>query len=132
MTRRIVCLFFNSRWAYMTRNSREQDSGKAVEMLWRRLDEAERDILSHFICIPPPVSIDILTSLSGASAIAVLNLMEKLKRIDGAFEKKGMARGLYFMRDNGLAEFVRSHVADDRMNSITRRVIGHIRSSSIQ
>jgi hypothetical protein len=64
--------------------------------------------------------------------VAILNLMEKLKLIDGAFEKKGAARGFYCLRDNGLVELIQSQVARDQMNDIIHKVVSRIKASSIK
>ena len=83
----------------MTDAERGQKSSETVVgALWHGLDEGDRQIVGYFVCLPPPVSIDTLSSLSGASAVAVLNLMEKLRRKGVVFEKKRIEGALFYPR----------------------------------
>ncbi len=104
---------------------------EAIEALWRRLDDRERTIVSYLVCIPPPVSIDLLASLGGVTAVAVLNLMEKLKRKEIVSENKG-ARGLYSVRDRSITDLLRSHTGEERTKEAIRRLIGHYVKSAAQ
>ena len=61
------------------------------------IESIEDELILYISHLPPPISIDTLVSLSGASALAVLNTMEKLKAAGFVAEKKDHIKGLYFL-----------------------------------
>lgn len=97
-----------------------------IGKIWKYLDESEREIVTQFVCLPPPVSLDTLSLLSGASAIAVLNLMEKLKKKEVVFEKKGLKKGLYFPYDENLIDIIVLEVPDELMKTTIRKTIDYL------
>jgi transcriptional regulator with GAF, ATPase, and Fis domain len=108
----------------------EEGPKAALQALWRHLDKNDREIIIYLALAPPPVSIDTLSSLSGASAVTVLSLMEQLKRKGVVFEKRGMSKGVYFVRYAGLAEFIRAHTSEEQMDAVIQRVIDQYEQSS--
>jgi len=61
------------------------------------IDGIEDELVLYISYLPPPISIDTLVSLSGASVLAVLNTIEKLKAMGFVAEKKNHIKGLYFL-----------------------------------
>lgn len=96
-----------------------------INKLWQRLDENDRAIVLYFVYANPPVSVDTLSSLSGASAVQVLNVMDKLKRKGIVVEKKGFGRGIYFLQDVNLAGFVQEQIVFSNMQEVTGKIIDY-------
>ena len=103
-----------------------------IKKLWERLEEREREIALYFAHAAQPVSVDALSSLSDASAVTVLNVMEKLKRKGLVSEKKGFGKGIFFLRDPGMAAFVRAQISDDEMRRIARRIVDYSAESQAE
>lgn len=78
-----------------------------LQRLWYRLTKSDQEILAYFSFAPPPVSVDTLASLSGTSAVAVLSVMEHLRKRGIVREKKEVGKGFYFPRDSSFTDFVR-------------------------
>lgn len=106
----------------MTNQSRDTTD---MNNLWRSFDKEESEIVLYLIYTSPPVSIDSLCSLTGSSAIKVLNVMEALLRQDIVYEKKGFQKGIYFFDGVQVAEFVRTHIPENDQNTkaIIKRII---------
>jgi transcriptional regulator with GAF, ATPase, and Fis domain/tetratricopeptide (TPR) repeat protein len=105
--------------------SGDDKSGTDMNKFWQRLDRNDKEIVTYFVYAAPPVSVDALSSLSGASAVQILNVMEKLKRKGIAVEKKGFGRGVYFLRDAGLVSFVQEHMIDNKIEGVTGKIIDY-------
>lgn len=108
----------------------DQRSETDLKRLWQRLEMADKEIVLHFVYSTQPVSVDTLSSLSGASAVTVLNVMEKLRRKGIVSEKKGFGKGVYFLRDPGLTSFVRERISDKEMGAVARRIVDYSAGSS--
>jgi transcriptional regulator with GAF, ATPase, and Fis domain len=93
--------------------------------LWQNLGKADREVIVYFVHADPPVSIDTLSSLSGSSAVTILNAMEKLKRKGIVCEKKGAGKGVYFLRDLGLRDFVHARLSDKELGEAARKVVDY-------
>ena len=53
---------------------------KRFDKLWEALGKGEKNVFRYFACINKPVSIDDLSTLSGESAVVVINFMADLKK----------------------------------------------------
>ena len=100
-----------------------EKSESELKKVWQQLDEHEKKILLYLIYMPEAVSIDTLTSLSGATAFQVLNVMEKLKRKKIVLEKKGYGKGVYFLGDTGIKEFVEINSSQTESLDAARKLI---------
>ena len=110
------------------------DTKRETDMLrlWQRLEETEREIVLYFAHAAQPVSVDALSSLSDASAVTVLNVMERLRRKGFVAEKKGFGKGIFFLRDTGLAAFVKAQISDDQMRRVARRIVDYSAESQAE
>jgi predicted transcriptional regulator len=110
------------------------DKKRETDMLrlWQRLEETEREIVLYFAHAAQPVSVDALSSLSDASAVTVLNVMERLRRKGFVAEKKGFGKGIFFLRDTGLAAFVKAQISDDQMRRVARRIVDYSAESQAE
>ena len=84
----------------------DKNGSQELKKLWDSFEEIEKKILLYLLHIPSPALIDTLSSLSGATALQVLNVMEKLKRKKIVLEKRGHGKGVYFLGNTGIKEFV--------------------------
>jgi transcriptional regulator with GAF, ATPase, and Fis domain len=92
--------------------------------LWQCREASEKEVILYFVYSPPPVSVDALVSLSGASAVAVLDTMERLRKAKLACEKKGHRKGVYFRPDNvNLASVVQNCVPANEARRVARKVL---------
>jgi transcriptional regulator with GAF, ATPase, and Fis domain/tetratricopeptide (TPR) repeat protein len=88
--------------------------------LWERLDEICKDVVLYLLHVSPPVSIDMLMALSGASAGTVLRVMEELKKKRIVGERKGYEKGLYFVDNDQIAAFMQDLGLEDDAKHIRR------------
>ena len=91
---------------------------KKKEHSW---EEVEKSLIPYLLHAPPPVSVDILCALSGASVLPVLNALEGMKRKGLVTRKKGTPQGVYFPNAARLAPRLTSASATD-----TRRAVRHL------
>ena len=87
------------------------------------VDENEKRIIQYIIHLAPPLSIDSIVTLTGASPVAVLNLLEKLRSKKLIHEKKGYKRGIYFPDRKMLDLFSRNQDLHNETKKILRRII---------
>jgi transcriptional regulator with GAF, ATPase, and Fis domain/tetratricopeptide (TPR) repeat protein len=100
------------------------DPTRLFKALWHCREASEKEVILYFVYSPPPVSVDALISLSGASAVAVLEVMERLRKAKLACEKKGHRKGVYFPPDNvSLASVVQDYVPADEARRAARKVL---------
>ncbi|RPH87354.1 MAG: hypothetical protein EHM75_05770, partial [Desulfobacteraceae bacterium] len=66
---------------------------KHKEYSW---EEVEKKMIPYLLHATPPVSVDTLCALSGASVLPVLNALEGMKRKGLVTRKKGTPQGVYF------------------------------------
>ncbi len=108
------------------------DNGKSGDLhrVWQRFDQVEKEIVLYFAYASRPVSIDALSAFSGASAVDVLNIVEKLRRRGIVSEKKGYGKGIYFPGDGALTAFFREQIASEDMAGVARRIIDNCARST--
>lgn len=103
--------------------------GTNLDRLWQHLNKNDREIVSYFVYVAPPVSVDTLSALSGATAVQVLNVMDRLRRKGIVAEKKGFGKGVYFPNDPQLYRFVQERMANSNMGGVTQRIIDYCSQS---
>jgi transcriptional regulator with GAF, ATPase, and Fis domain/tetratricopeptide (TPR) repeat protein len=72
-----------------------EKNGKDIRNSWRDLNDTEKELTLHLTYLPAPVSIDTLVSISGATIVAVLNALERLRSMGVVAEEKGHSKGFY-------------------------------------
>ena len=82
--------------------------------LWQAFDESEQTLVLYLVYATPPVSIDALSVLAKVPAVKVLNVMEKLKKKKIVIEKKGYGKGLYFLNNTTVVDFIRKQITERR------------------
>lgn len=111
------------------------DNGKtdtALRKLWQTFDEIDKAIVFCLCHITNnPVSLETLVSLSGASIMKTLNLMEKLRRKNVVCEKRAHGKGMYFLNGiDQLAGLIEDETSDEKTRNAIKRVIDFYTSSS--
>ena len=91
--------------------------------LWQNLPHEERGVITFLAYSLPPVTIDVLSALSGVSAVKVLNVMEGLKRKRFVYEKKEFGKGTYFVNGTDPASFVEKQTSPEEARRALRRTI---------
>lgn len=87
------------------------------------LDECEKKIVLLLGHASPPISIDDLVSLSGAPAVKILNVIDKLKQKKIVYEKKAHGKGVYFIHSDGLSKFIETHQAEPESKQTIYKII---------
>jgi tetratricopeptide (TPR) repeat protein len=91
--------------------------------LWQVFDESEQTLVLYLVYATPPVSIDALSALAKVPAVKVLNVMEKLKKRKIVIEKKGYGKGLYFLNNTTVVDFIRKQIAGKEKNKILSNIL---------
>ena len=99
------------------------NSRVAPVKLRQAFDENEQAIIQYLIHMTSPVSIDTLIALSRASSVDSLNLMEGLLKKKVVYERKEYKRGIYFLDDASIKNFLKNHISEDEMGGIIKRII---------
>jgi tetratricopeptide (TPR) repeat protein len=94
-----------------------------LEKTWRAYGEVQKRIVLYILNMNPPISVDILMSLSETSAIAVLNVLEGLKKKKLLCERRGYQKGLYFLVGDVLQEFTERVVPEDEVKQSIKKLI---------
>ncbi len=81
-----------------------------LKKLWQAFDESEQTLVLYLVYATPPVSIDALSVLAKVPAVKILNVMEKLKKKKIVVEKKGYGKGLYFLNNMAVRDFIRKQI----------------------
>ena len=97
----------------------------ALRRLLEDLETSEKKVVFSLAYAPPSVSVDVLSSLSGASAVSVLNVMETLKRKGVVSEKRETGRGIYCLRDASFVSFLRECISGDEARELGRKVMDY-------
>ena len=90
--------------------------------LWEGLDKEERELVLYLVHANPPISIDLLSALSGAPAVKVLNFMERLKKSRVVHEKREFGKGIYFLNGIDLVGFLRVHASQDARRAAVQKL----------
>ncbi|MBW1789847.1 MAG: hypothetical protein JRK53_25060, partial [Deltaproteobacteria bacterium] len=86
----------------------------------------EQELLILAALLPSPVSLDILTAVSGLSPVTVLRFLERSTRKDllNAYETEGP--GLYYFRDTGAPERILHESPEKTVASLAARLVSYI------
>lgn len=86
----------------------------------------EQELLILAALLPPPVSLDTLTAVSGLSPVAVLRFLEGSTRkgVLNACETEGP--GLYYFRDTGAPEKILHEFPEKAVASLAMRLVSHV------
>ena len=103
---------------------RSDDLTKKLKKLWQGFDENEKTIILFLTHTSPPASIDILSTIIKATAVATLNLLEQLRKKRVVNESKEYGKGYFFLSDTLLRDFIitavplneTKHVLKDLLN----------------
>lgn len=90
--------------------------------LWESLGTGERDLVLYLAYAHIPISLDQLSTLSGAPAVKVLNLMEFLKKNRVVFEKKEFGKGIYFLNGADLIGLLCRHTSADVRRAAVEKI----------
>ncbi|MCK9362374.1 MAG: sigma 54-interacting transcriptional regulator [Syntrophales bacterium] len=71
-------------------------AGKQISV-WQSFDKSAKEIILYLAHASSPVSIDQLSSLSGASTVKILNVMEEAIKRGVVYEKEEFGKGIYFL-----------------------------------
>jgi transcriptional regulator with GAF, ATPase, and Fis domain len=117
----IVCYHYSAGgkdgMPYIDKSDMEQ------KKLWQAFDESEQTLVLYLVYATPPVSIDALSALAKVPAMKVLNVMEKLKKRKIVIEKKGYGKGLYFLNNTTVVDFIRKQIAGKEKNKILGNIL---------
>ena len=91
--------------------------------LWQAFDESEQTLVLYLVYATPPVSIDALSALAKVPAVKVLNVMEKLKKKKIVSEKKGYGKGLYFLNNTNVTDFIRKQITREEKHKILKNIL---------
>lgn len=91
--------------------------------LWQAFDESEKTLVLYLVYATPPVSIDALSALAKVPAVKILNVMEKLKKKKIVSEKKGYGKGLYFLNNATVVDFIQKQTTKEEKNKILRNIL---------
>jgi len=91
--------------------------------LWESLDSVGREIFLYVVHANSPVSIDQLSTLSGAPAVKVLNFMEQLRKNRVVYERKEFGKGIYFLNGAGLLASLRTRTSSDEHQGVVRKMV---------
>ena len=94
-----------------------------MKKLWQVFDESEQTLILYLVYTIPPVSIDALSALARVPAIKVLNVMEKLRKKKIVSEKKGYGKGLYFLTNTAVIDFIENQIQKEESNQILRNIL---------
>jgi hypothetical protein len=94
-----------------------------IEKLWQGFDEEHRLLVLCLAYAEPPVSIDLLSALSGAPVREILGVISALKKKRLVLEKREYGPGLYFPNGADLKEFVEKQVSREESNQALRKLI---------
>jgi transcriptional regulator with GAF, ATPase, and Fis domain len=94
---------------------------------WQHLNDAQKELILYLTYLPPPVSIDTLVSVSGATVVVVLNAVEELRSAGVVIQDKEGGRGFYRLDD---ADATRSVLRDWATHDELQRVAERLRSFS--
>ena len=129
---KVIYYFYNGAKYFHNKRggmSHRENSKTELTKIWEQLDEHEKNILLYLIHMSEAVSIDALTSLSGGTALQVLNVMEKLIRKKIVLEKKGYGKGVYFLRDAGIKKFAENCFSQTQPLEAEKKLIDFYRQS---
>jgi transcriptional regulator with GAF, ATPase, and Fis domain/tetratricopeptide (TPR) repeat protein len=99
------------------------------ERLWQGLDASEKEIVLYLAYATPPVSIDTLGSLARIPALKVLNAVENLRKKRIVYEKKEFGKGLYFLNDAGITDFLQRQIPEEETRKALRNILDDYRRS---
>ncbi len=90
--------------------------------LWESIDNGEQDLVLYLVHANPPISIDQLSALSGTPAVKVLNFMEQLRRNRIVYEKKELGKGIYFLSDSHLLDYLREKTRPEERQRVVQKM----------
>ena len=82
-----------------------------------------KEVLSYLVHCPPPVSLDMLISLTGLSALGVLRVIERLKERKVVSEKASHGKGLYFLNSTTFIDAERKKISTEDTRAILNKII---------
>ena len=94
-----------------------------LKKLWQAFDESEQTLALYLVYATPPVSIDALSVLAKVPAVKILNVMDKLKKKKIVVEKKGYGKGLYFLNNMAVRDFIRKQINRKEKHKILKNIL---------
>ena len=91
--------------------------------LRQTFDENEQRIIYYLVHMTSPVSIDTLTTLTGASSVDSLNLVERLIKKKVVYERREYKRGIYFFDYTSLRNSLKDYISEDKTKKVIKRII---------
>ncbi|MBN1613237.1 MAG: sigma 54-interacting transcriptional regulator [Deltaproteobacteria bacterium] len=87
------------------------------------MNEETNEVVSYLVYYPPPVSLDMLISLTGLSALSVLRAIEGLKDRKIITEKASHGKGLYFLNNPTFVAAERKKISAEDTKPILHKII---------
>jgi hypothetical protein len=88
-------------------------------------------VLSYLVHYPPPVSLDMLISLTGLSALSVLRVIERFKERKVVTEKPSHGKGLYFLSNPAFLYLERKKLSAEDTKAVLTKIIDLYTNTSV-
>ena len=112
-----------SRRATVVMKVKKDATEHGLKKTWRILSDTEQTLIRYLAYAPPPVSIDMLSSLVKVSAVTIVNAMEKLKRSGFVRESRQYGKGLYFLKPQAGMRFAQETMPNEQREGILRDLL---------
>jgi len=87
------------------------------------MNQETKEVISYLVHFPPPVSLDVLISLTGLSALGVLRVIEGFKERKVVTEKASHGKGVYFINNPTFIDIERKKISTENTRAVLNKII---------